>query len=138
MLRSKDVEQAVRDLARAITEGDTAAVDHLLSTGDCRVIGSDPAEWWGPDRHEVVTRFQAQVEELAGNLRFEAGSPEGYADNNIGWVADRPTAHLADGSVQPMRLSGVLHREGHAWRFTQLHLSVGVTNEDAIGMELPT
>ena len=28
-------------------------------------------------------------------------------------------------------------RDRSAWRFVQLHLSVGVTNEEAIGQELP-
>lgn len=45
---------------------------------------------------------------------------------------------MPDGSSVPMRLTGVFHNEDGGWKAVQLHLLVGVGNEDALGRELNT
>jgi hypothetical protein len=138
MERSSDVEQALRALTAAMTAGDGAGVEKLLSTQSMRMVGSDPAEYWGPEAGEVKAKLLAQVEAFGGQLAFEVGSPEGYAEGDVGWVADQLTLRMPDGNAMPLRFTGVVHREDGDWRFVQGHLSIGVSNEEAIGEELPT
>ena len=138
MERSSEVEQVLQALAAAMTASDGAGVEKLLSAQAIRMVGSDPAEYWGPEPDEVTAKLLAQVEAMGGQLAFETGSPEGYAEGDVGWVADQLTLRLPDGSATPLRFTGVVHREGGSWKFVQGHLSLGVSNEEAFGEELPT
>jgi ketosteroid isomerase-like protein len=132
------VERAVHEFAAAITENDPEAIEKLVSSKEVRVIGTDPAEYWGPDRADVVKRLQVQVQELAGQVVVKASDPEGYAEGTVGWVADQPVLRLPDGSEMQTRLTAVLSDEDGRWRFVQIHYSMGVSNEEALGQELST
>ena len=136
--RSSEIEQVLQTLAAAMTASDGAGVEKLLSSQALRMVGSDPAEYWGPEPDEVRPKLLAQVEAMGGQLAFETGSPEGYAEGDVGWVADQLTLRLPDGSAVPLRFTGVVHREDGSWKFVQAHLSAGVANEEAFGEELPT
>lgn len=138
MERSSEVEEVLRALTAAMSAGDGAGVEKLLSKQALRMVGSDPAEYWGPDAADVTAKLLAQVEAMGGHIGFDTGAPEGYAEGDVGWVADRLTLRLPDGNAMPLRYTGVLHREDGSWKFVQAHLSLGVSNEEAIGEELPT
>lgn len=138
MERSSEVERLVHEFAGVINGNDPDAVDELFSAGEVRVIGTDPNEYWGPDRADVVKVLQVQIAELAGQVVITPNHPEGYAEGDIGWVADQPVLRLPDGSEMATRFTGVVHREGGRWRYVQLHYSIGVSNEEAIGQDLST
>lgn len=36
-----------------------------------------------------------------------------------------------------VRLTGVWHREGDAWKLIQFHASIGVPNDESFGQDLP-
>ena len=137
MERSEEAEQAVREFASVFSTGDADGVDGLFSTQAVRVIGTDPAEWWGPDRDDVVRRLRAQVEVLGGQVKVEVNDPESGRVGDMAWVADQPTLRLPDGTDVPTRFTAVLREEDGKWRFVQVHFSMGVANEEVIGEELP-
>jgi ketosteroid isomerase-like protein len=138
MERHAEAEQTLREFAEGISSGDPSAVDHLLSGEAVRAVGTDPAEWWGPDRDAVSRLFGAQVEAMGGQFKFVLTDPEAYGAADVAWVADRPVLRAPTGDELPCRFTGVLQRENGGWKFVQLHLSMGISNEEAIGEELPT
>jgi class 3 adenylate cyclase len=81
----------------------------------------------------------AQLPELAaaGGLRVEFLDTDGYEEGSVGWGAANCLATFPD-SVVPLRLTGVFHLENGYWHAVQVHFSVGVTNEERLGIELTT
>ena len=73
-----------------------------------------------------------------GGFLIIDGAPEAYSEGSVGWVADHPKFKLADGTEIPLRLTAVFHKENNDWKFVQWHFSVGVPNEELLGMALPT
>lgn len=92
----------------------------------------------GPDRGAVVRVFKAQIEEMGGALALSPVRPEGFSDGDVGWLADQPTLRMADGSELAFWITAVLVRDAGAWRFQQVHFSLGVANEQVVGRELTT
>lgn len=129
---------SVRRMYAMFGTGSTAAADDLIATGPGVIgIGTDPAEWWVDE--EVTAAFRAQVPEMhAAGMSFRPGDVLAYSEGAVGWVADRPALRLPDGSELPMRFTGVFRRDGDAWLMVQMHLSIGVSNQDALGTELTT
>lgn len=67
------------------------------------------------------------------------GDVRAYEEGPIGWVADNPTFEPAGAGVRiPGRFTAVARREDGKWKFVQAHTSVGVPNEQLMGMALPT
>ena len=60
-----------------------------------------------------------------------------YAAGNLGWAVDRPTVSIGDRDEVQTRLTVVASRETGEWRLLHMHLSIGVTNEEAFDQELP-
>src|SRR5262249_53899658 len=108
MRESNDLRQTWLRVYEAFGRGDAALLDARLARGaEVRTIGTDPQEWW--DRAQLLRVIPGQVEGLGGPFRMESGALEAYQDGPVGWVADRVTAHLADGTTVPFRVTGVLH-----------------------------
>ena len=138
MERSAELEQYVRDTYAVMETGDVDGMAAQISTGEgTLMIGTDPDEWWD-GQEKIREAFRVQVEALGGGMPLVAGDPRGYVEGDIGWVADRPSFRLPDGSELATRLTGVLRREDGGWRWVQGHFSIGVSNEEALGQELPT
>jgi hypothetical protein len=102
----------------------------IIAAGPGAVIGSTPGE--GHDTREGwVSTYAKFIPEL--DMRLEAGAnPRGWQEGTVGLVIYEPTFVMPDGSYLPTRLTGVLHREGEAWKVVHLHFSVGVPDEDAM------
>jgi len=116
--------------------GDTDLILSLISTEDGLIwIGTDPDEWW-TGYGQVAEVFRAQLEALGG-FEIVGEDPRGYHQGDVGWVADHASVRLPDGAEIPIRLTAVARRENTRWRFVQCHASVGITNEQAFGKELP-
>jgi SnoaL-like domain len=52
------------------------------------------------------------------------------AGDGVAWAVGRGRFVAADGSVRPVRMSGVAVREGERWVFVHSHASVGLANEE--------
>ena len=129
--------------ARELLTNFYAAFSTGLPTGwedsmaeDVIVIGTDDAEWLqGRDR--VAPVLQAQMAEMsAAGMRVDADDPQvGVAGSTV-WVADQPTLRMADGAPVSMRLTFVATEEDGRLVVKQLHVSVGVPNEEVFNQTL--
>jgi len=118
--------------------GDPSTVDSLLSREQGILgIGTDPDEWWVDEA--LAMAFRAQLPEMhAAGMRFRSGDVKAYSEGSVGWIADQPTLLLPNGGEVQMRLTSVWRREADAWKMVQFHLSIGVSNQEAIGAQLTT
>jgi len=137
MERSKELEEVVRRMYEAMESNDFGVFEEILShSPDARMIGTDPAEWWGG--HEKISEVtQVQLKEMQG-LRIAPGELEAFAEGDVGWFADQPRWTMQDGTEIPLRFTGVYRREESAWKLVQGHASIGVANADVAGFEMTT
>ena len=133
MQRSPEVAAATQKFYEALSTGDADTVTNLLSSADgTLLIGSDPDEWI-TDHAVIVDLFTAQV---GAGVKVRSGDIQAYEEGSVGWIADRSTFVLPDGSEVPVRVTAVFHKEDGQWRMIQSHASIGVSNEEAIGTAL--
>ena len=137
MEQSTELKEFTLRSYEALSSGDYSFYERYLSQEDGVLsLGTDPNEWWAG--YATITKvFKAQLEEMGGFSIID-GAPEAYSEGSVGWVADHPTLKLADGTEIPVRLTAVYHKENNDWKFVQMHLSVGVPNEELLGRALPT
>jgi hypothetical protein len=135
MQRSGELKQLVLRTYEAMASGDTTFYDrHLSHQEGVLIIGSDPSEWWAG--YDTITQvFKAQMREMGG-VSCLPGDPQAYSIGDVGWVADRPRFRLLDGAELPVRMSIVFVKEDGVWKVTHQHISIGVSNQQAIGQEL--
>ena len=108
--------------------GDVASfAQGITSSNDALIIGTGPQEWLD-GRATWIAGYQEQITAIPG-IRMEAGDPHGYAEGTLGWVADRPTFVLPDGTTIPARMTAVLRLEDGAWKLVNAHFSIGVPDE---------
>ncbi len=134
---SAELRALVLRLYQAMTTGDIPFMERLIShEPGVLSIGSDPNEWWSG--YETILRVgKAQLQEMGGSVvRVVGADPLAYSEGSVGWVADRATFELPDGTKLPFRLTAVFHKEGGEWKLVQQHSSVGVRNEDLVGRQL--
>jgi ketosteroid isomerase-like protein len=136
MEKSSELIEPLLSFYEAYTRGDIPFVLDLFSRADgALVIGTDPGEWWAGS--ETIRRVvEAQMEETGG-VGFAPGAPQAYCEGTVGWIADRPTFTLPDGTERPVRITAVLRQEDDGWKIVQFHGSFGIPNEEAFGQELP-
>jgi len=133
MQRSPDVAAATQKFYDALSAGDADTATAVLSTTDgALMIGTDPDEWI-TDQRAIVDLFTAQV---GAGVKVRSGDIQAYEEGSVGWVADRSTFILPDGSEVPVRVTAVFHQEHGQWRMIQSHASLGVSNEEAMGVDL--
>jgi ketosteroid isomerase-like protein len=136
MERSDELVQLTHAIYDAMANGDVAGFE-AATLDDVLVIGTDPQEWW-TGRDTAAAAFRGQTEAMGGGFPVRAGDPVAYAHGDVGWVADRPTMTMPDGSSLEFRLTFVTVRTGGDWKLAQMHFSAGVSNEEAFGQTLPT
>jgi SnoaL-like protein len=120
-------------LYEAFSRGDADLMERLTSRREGLVfIGTDPNEWW-----EEIALIRRMLQAQAGaGITVLPGEVRAYREGSVGWVADRGTFKLPDGSEVPFRLTAVFHQEDGDWKLIQQHASIGVSNEEAIGQDL--
>ena len=137
MRESLELVALVERMYAAQAAGDVAWLSTLLSASDDAVtIGTDPAEWW--EGGEIRERWLAQLAAGMGEARLSPSRLRAFEEGDVGWVADEPQVVLPNGTTLPFRITAVFRREDGEWRMVQGHTSVGVPNEDALGLSLPT
>lgn len=128
MERSPDLKDVMLRYYEAVSRGDEAFMDKILSRQDeVLIVGTDPDEWWtDPSTINQKLKDQAQA-----GIKLVPGELQCYREGSIGWVADRARFILADGSEIPFRFTVVFRQEDRDWRMVQAHASIGVPNDEA-------
>jgi adenylate cyclase len=112
-----------------LSASDVASFDQLVSRDPATlVIGTAPGEW-------VTERARLRFGFEAEGVGIEAGEPVGYEEGSLGWVVDQPTLLFPDGSAVRTRLTAVLHLEDGAWKLVHMHVSVGVPDDEVVGLQ---
>ena len=110
MKRSDEVESLVNHLYALMRAGDADALAGMIADDDgVLVIGTDPGEWWDSTTAARAAMHE-QHEAMGGGLDIKSGELHGYADGDVGWFDDQPTALLLDGTELPIRVTGVTKR----------------------------
>ena len=136
MKESKEVGDALLSFVQAMSKGDAASLERVISKQEgLLLIGTDPNEWWSSGHADAVRVFKAQLSEM-GPFTFKTTDPKGYAEGSVGWAADRFNVTLG-GNELPIRISAVFHQEDGGWKMVQLHASVGAGNRETFGDVLP-
>lgn len=131
MVRSSDVEALLRGMYDSFRAGDGEAVVRLIAAGaDTLFVGTDADEWWSGS--EAVKAAAREQLEATGGFPIEPGDLRGYAEGDVGWFDDQPAMRMSDGTVVPMRMTGVARRSGGRWEIVQGHLSVAGSVNDAL------
>jgi SnoaL-like domain len=128
--RSPEIEQFVHGMYAAMRAGEGKAAAGMVADGDgVLFVGTDADEWW--DSTSVArAAFQAQME-ATGGFDMVNMDPRGYREGDVGWFSDQPGMRFPDGTVMPMRLTGVVRLSDGAWRMVQGHLSLpAAVNEE--------
>lgn len=137
MEQSPELRKVMLHFYEALSSGDVSFLErHFSTSSEVRGIGTDPQEWWEGGR--LVEVWKEQIEAMGGGMPLAAGDPEAYSEGSVGWVADRPTLKMPDGTDVPLRFTAVFHRENGDWKIVQSHGSLGVSNDESFGEELPT
>ena len=133
MQQSARVKEAILRCYEVFSAGDLEGSVRLLTREEgAVVIGTDPQEW-ADSRAEFIAFLEAQMTE-AETVRMEAGEdPRCFEEGMMGWVADRPTFVLGDGTTVPSRMTAVMRQEDGEWKLVHAHWSVGVPNREAFG-----
>jgi hypothetical protein len=123
-----ECENLAQELYAALRSGDGAGVSKLICVDDqVLVAGTDPTEWW--EGFGIIDRaLRISVSDMAG-YDLTGASPKAFTEGAVAWVSDSPRFQLPDGAVIPLRVTGVARNDGGAWRFLQLHMSLGVRSD---------
>jgi hypothetical protein len=132
-----DASGLLNDLYDSFSTGDAAVWTKGLAD-DVIGIGTDPDEFW--EGAAAVAKVGAeQVQQMsAAGLKVQPGKARTFSDGDTSWVIDTPTLQLPDGGTLPMRMTLIASRQNGELRIRHFHLSAAVSNEDALGQELPT
>lgn len=132
---SPEIEAVVRRFLAARAAGDVSRVRSLfLDSPSMRMIGTDAHEWYsGADE---VTEVMGAHWRAFGDWEDNLLRLEAFESGESGWAALEGSRTLADGDEYRYRLTLGLQLEAGSWRFTHLHYSIPVSNEETSGGEL--
>ena len=132
---SPEIEAVVRRFLAARAAGDASRISNLFSDSpNFRMIGTDSHEWYrGPEASEQVMSAHW---EAFGDWHDTVVRLEAFEAGEAGWAAVEGRRNRAEGEEYTYRLTISLHLDQGSWRFTQLHYSVPVSNQETSGAEL--
>jgi SnoaL-like domain len=129
MAPSAEVRDTMLEFYRRMVDGEAQAANDLISRDPTMIFIGSAGEWVD-DQDALRSGTQVDTEGL------EAGpNPVGYANGDVGWLADQPQWVFADGSRAQMRMSAVLQREEPGWRIVHAHLSVAVPDDECVMLQ---
>ncbi|MDO8483479.1 MAG: nuclear transport factor 2 family protein [Candidatus Limnocylindrales bacterium] len=130
MQSSAEVRGTMLRFYEQLSAKDVASLDRLVSSDPATlVIGTAPGEWV-TERDRL--RYGFEVE----GLGIEPGpSATGHERGDVGWFVDEPTYIFPDGSRMQSRMTAILQREDGDWRIVHMHVSVGVADEEVVGLQ---
>jgi class 3 adenylate cyclase len=123
---------------RAWNARDRSAIEELLSSGaHVTGIGSDPDEWW--QGLDAIAADLAYAEELPPReLEINPADIFAYACGDTGWVVARIKVRFEHGTEIMLRQTQIFVIERGHWRVVHWHNSIGIPNEEGIGVTLTT
>jgi hypothetical protein len=130
MRESTEVRDAMLRFYDRLSASDVTSFDTIVSSDPATlVIGTAPGEWV---TERSGLRFGFETE----GVRIDPGpNPQGYESGSLGWVVDEPTMFYPDGSEIRTRLTSVLNEEDGRWKLIHMHVSVGVPDEEVVGLQ---
>jgi hypothetical protein len=129
MAPSAEVRDTMLEFYRRMLAGESDEANDLISRDPALIFIGSAGEW--VDDQEAL-RSGTQV---PGEGVVPGPNPVGYANGDVGWFADQPTWHFADGTSAEMRMSAVLQREEPGWRIVHAHLSVAVPDDQCVVLQ---
>jgi hypothetical protein len=134
MQPSPELQDLTQRIAQAVGAGDITFLErHISRQADVAFLGTDPDEWWT----DLVGLSQALAAQREVGVAVIPGDPLAYQEGDVGWAVDRMARFCLGDQEIPFRFSVVYRREDGAWKMVHFHSSVGVPNEEAIGIALP-
>jgi hypothetical protein len=128
--RSPELEQLIVGWFEGASRGDHSLVDAQVSPSEfTRLIGSDPVEVFSGGA-AVAQFLRGEVENAGGKATFSPSGIEAFSEGTVGWATTNVAITLPGGKHVAPRLSAVFHLEDGAWKFVQIHTSIGIANED--------
>jgi hypothetical protein len=122
------LESRVREVIDAMRTRDIAGAERMLSRTEGSVmIGSDAREYTR-DIDEMLQMMRESSPDQSG-YTVVVKEVHAYDEGHVGWF-DGTVSFEKDSEAVESRITGVAHRENDQWCFVQMHLSVGVPNED--------
>jgi ketosteroid isomerase-like protein len=135
MQPSTELSRIIAAWFESVSKGDSSWADHYISRKDgTRLVGTDPNEVLAGE--QVAEFLKGEVQAMGGVVKVAVGEVEAYQEGSVGWGLARPTLTLPDGKQVFPRWSAVFHQEDGEWKLVQLHASVGISNEELLGMEI--
>ena len=128
MQDSTEARDAVARFYERVSAGDAVGAAATIS-GDQHafVIGTQRI---GTGRDQWLDSVRENTEM---GVAFEAGPIRAWAEGDVGWAVDEPTAVLPDGTRLTMRMTAVLRRETDgAFHLVHQHYSWAVPDETAM------
>jgi hypothetical protein len=131
---SPELQGLTRRIAEAVSDGDVEFLGrHISPQADVAFLGTDPDEWWT----DLASLSRALSAQRQAGVEVIPGEPLAYQEGTMGWAVDRMVRFRVGEHEMPFRFSVVYRLEDGAWKMVHFHSSVGVPNEEAIGVELP-
>ena len=135
MEASPELRDLTVRIAEAVGAGDADFLArHTSRQAGVTFLGTDPHEWWT----DLAGLTRALAAQRQTGVEVIPGEPLAYREGDVGWAVDRGLRFRVGDQEFPFRLSVVYRREDGAWKMVHFHCSVGVPNEEAVGVELPT
>ncbi len=136
MEASVEVENVVRALFDAVSKGDIGEIENLFSQKDGVIaIGSDPAEMWA-GYNAIVRAFTEQLQS-SGARQIQTGEISAWVEGTVGWASELRTIRRSKGQAMSIRHTFVLHTENGRWKIVQMHVSIGVPNDELRQQDQP-
>ena len=135
MQPSSELRTIIAAWFESVSKGDPSWVDRYISRkAGTRLVGTDPNELLAGER--VAEFLKEEVQAMGGVVKVSIGEVEAYQEGSVGWGLARPTLTLPGGKQVFPRWSAIFHQEDGEWKLVQLHASVGIPNEELLGMEI--
>jgi SnoaL-like domain len=127
MRESSSAAQAWVRFCEGVSEGKVDQFDDIVSQEAKLIIGTAPGE--------IVTerermRFGFETE----GVTLESRSPTGYEEGSLAWVVDEPRLDFRMDQASTA-VTAVVRREEAVWRIVHAHFSVGVPDEEVVGLQ---
>ena len=136
---SPEVVAVFRRIHQAALDGDWDTLRNLYSQSPAfRGIGTDADEFWDAKEFLPIVQIQQEEQERAGIsvVGFSVSHVEGYELGDVAWGAGTASTTFSNGVTFSWRFSAVLVIEDGMWRCVQVHASVPVDSEEALGVAL--
>jgi class 3 adenylate cyclase/ketosteroid isomerase-like protein len=132
--RSEELRAVASRQWAALRRGDLERFLATYSTAPgLTLIGTDESEFV-EDRERFIDYVRTQFA-LVGGAPFGEGVFDAWAEGDVGWVTIRSTVS-SDGVERALRVTSVFRLELEGWRIVHEHWSVGIPNQDVLGVPL--